>query len=144
MSPAEKKAVAAEFERLLRDRGLDFRRVKAGVPHRTTFARAVAADLTDCLLLHWHSYREQFCFEVGWHFRATFDDMSSCLDLADALRRDAAILPINVLMGLPAERWWDWRAAEDGGRLEEAFTEVQWFGLPFLDRVARAKRPSEE
>ena len=139
MSPTGKKAVAAALERLLEEHGLDFRRVRAGLPHRTVYQRAAAADLSVLLLLHWHSYREQFCFEVGWLFRATFDDLGSCFDAAHALRLDAAILPVNVLAGQPGEHWWDLREAAG---VADAFVEVQSLGLPYLDRVAQAKLPA--
>ncbi len=144
MSPPGKKAVAAEFERLLRQDGLDFHRVRAGLPHRTVYGRVLAADLTVLLLLHWHSYREQFCVEVGWLFRATFDAIGSHFDASNALRRDAVILPMNVLAGQMGETWRDGSGAAAGagreGAVGEAFAEVVRLGLPYLDRVAQAKK----
>ena len=49
--------------------------------------RAVSADLTAYLLLHWHSYHEQFCVKVGWLLRAAYDDIGACFNAVEPPRR---------------------------------------------------------
>lgn len=138
MNTSVKKLVMQALVDLQSRRSLGYRYLKAGMPHRSTYQKVINDELSNLIFIHWHSYNDKFCFEVGWMYRSTLDDISSALDPKTAIAKNAAIVDVAMITG-GIQEWHAVRADTLEKVVVPVFDSLLRIGIPYLETVNSAK-----